>query len=193
MIISISVSILACSSKSSRSRSVAQELGTFGSPADYPRPNARTDYRSERADDYRDESSFDWPVDRARLTRGYKIARRGRPHLGIDLAGPRGTPVYSARAGRVIYAGRDFSGFGKMILIESNGGWATLYAHLDKILVSQGQNVRLGENVGLMGSTGRSTGPHLHFEVRKDKKPVDPLRYLPGGSEASRKLASHND
>lgn len=184
-IMMISFSISACSSKSSKSRNIAQELGTFGDPSDYPRPDARNDYRNEW--------SFDWPVDRARLTRGYKIKRRGRPHLGIDLAGPRGTPIYSSQSGRVIYAGRDFSGFGKMILVESGRGWATLYAHLDKILVSEGQRVRMGETIGLMGSTGRSTGPHLHFEIRKDKKPVDPLLYLPGGREASRKLASNHD
>lgn len=132
---------------------------------------------------------FDWPVDRARLSRGFKTSTR-RPHLGIDLAGPRKTPLFSSHGGVVIYTGRDFRGFGKMILIESGTGWATLYAHLDEILVSEGQKVRLGETIGLMGNTGRSTGPHLHFEIRKDKGPVDPLLYLPGGMEASRKLAS---
>lgn len=132
---------------------------------------------------------FDWPVDRARLTRGYRLVGR-RPHLGIDLAGPRKTPVMSAHPGMVIYVGRDFRGFGKMILIESGNGWATLYAHLDEFLVSEGQKVGVGEPIALMGNTGRSTGPHLHFEIRKDKGPVDPLTYLPGGMEASRKLAS---
>lgn len=137
---------------------------------------------------YRDEYIFDWPVDRARLSRGYMPHTR-KPHMGIDLAAPRKTPVYSAHKGMVIYAGRDFRGFGNMILIESGYGWATLYAHLDKILVSEGQKVTLGEPIALMGSTGRSTGPHLHFEIRKNKGPVDPLLYLPGGVEASRKLA----
>lgn len=135
------------------------------------------------------EAQFDWPVDRARLSRGFKTEGR-RPHLGIDLAGPKKTPIYSSHGGVVIYTGRDFRGFGKMILIETGSGWATLYAHLDEILVSEGQRVRLGESIGLMGNTGRSTGPHLHFEIRKNKSPVDPLIYLPGGGEASRKLAS---
>jgi murein DD-endopeptidase MepM/ murein hydrolase activator NlpD len=128
-------------------------------------------------------------VDKARLTRGYKPHSR-RPHWGIDLAGPRKTPIYAAHKGMVIYAGRDFRGFGKMILIESGHGWATLYAHLDKILVSEGEKVNQGESIALMGNTGRSTGPHLHFEIRKDKGPVDPLLYLPGGLDAARKLAS---
>lgn len=76
-----------------------------------------------------------------------------------------------------------------MILIESGHGWASLYAHLDKILVSEGQKVKIGESIALVGNTGRSSGPHLHFEIRKNKGPVDPLLYLPGGYEASRKLA----
>jgi murein DD-endopeptidase MepM/ murein hydrolase activator NlpD len=132
---------------------------------------------------------IDWPVDRARLTRGFFTNRR-RPHLGIDLAGPRGTPVLSAHHGVVIYAGRDFRGFGKMLIIEGENGWASLYAHLDQILVQEGQQVRQGSTIAKMGNTGRSTGPHLHFELRKDKLPVDPLVYLPGGTEASRKLAN---
>lgn len=135
------------------------------------------------------EIMFDWPVDRARLTRGFDVAKR-RPHLGIDLAGPRKTPVYASHNGMVIYAGRDFRGFGKMILVETGNGWATLYAHLDAILVSEGQKVNRGSTIALLGNTGRSTGPHLHFELRRDKAPVDPLMYLPGGMEAQRKLAS---
>jgi murein DD-endopeptidase MepM/ murein hydrolase activator NlpD len=132
---------------------------------------------------------IDWPVDRARLTRGFFTHKR-RPHLGIDLAGPRGTPVLAAHHGVVIYAGRDFRGFGKMLIIEGENGWASLYAHLDQILVQEGQRISQGLTVAKMGNTGRSTGNHLHFELRKDKVPVDPLNYLPGGREASRKLAS---
>lgn len=136
----------------------------------------------------RAEYIFDWPINRARLTRGY-LPHKRRPHLGIDLAAPKKTPVFAAHQGMVIYAGRDFRGFGNMILIESGHGWASLYAHLDKILVSEGQKVKIGESIALVGNTGRSSGPHLHFEIRKNKGPVDPLLYLPGGYEASRKLA----
>lgn len=132
---------------------------------------------------------FEWPVDRARLTRGFLVQRR-RPHLGIDLAAPTGTPIFASHHGVVIYAGRDFRGFGKMIIIEAENGWATLYAHLHEILVQEGERITQGVTIAKVGNTGRSTGPHLHFELRKDKMPVDPLPYLPGGSEASRKLAS---
>jgi murein DD-endopeptidase MepM/ murein hydrolase activator NlpD len=124
---------------------------------------------------------FDWPVDSARMTRGF-LPNKRRPHLGIDLAAPRGTPILAAQAGTVIYAGREFKGYGKMVLIESGNGWATLYAHFDKILVSEGQTVRRGEIVGAMGRTGRATGVHLHFEIRKDRGPIDPLPLLPNST-----------
>ncbi len=121
---------------------------------------------------------FDWPVDRARLSRGF-LPNKRRPHLGIDITAPKGTPILSAQRGSVVYAGRDFRGFGKMVLIESGQGWATIYAHLDQILVSEGQQVSQGETIGTMGRTGRATGVHLHFEIRKDKGPVDPIPLLP--------------
>ncbi len=173
-----------CSHLSSRPRSVEAlnggGLDSTTTIAQFKKPDPRV---------YRNEYIFDWPVDRARLTQGYHTSGRGRPHLGIDLAAPRNSPVYAAHTGMVIYAGHDFHGYGKMILIESGHGWATLYAHLHKILVIEGQKVRLGEPIGLIGNTGRSTGPHLHFEIRKDKGPVNPLVYLPGGAAASRQLA----
>lgn len=125
-----------------------------------------------------DHPSFDWPVDEARLTRGF-LPNKRHPHLGLDLAAPKGTPILASRGGTVIYTGKEFRGFGKMILVESGDGWATLYAHLDKILITEGQKVRQGEVIGAMGRTGRATGVHLHFEIRKDRGPVDPLPLLP--------------
>jgi murein DD-endopeptidase MepM/ murein hydrolase activator NlpD len=122
--------------------------------------------------------NFDWPVDEARMSRGF-LPRKRHPHLGIDLAAPKGTPILCSTGGTVLYTGKEFRGFGKMILVESGGGWATLYAHLDKILVSEGQKVRQGEVIGAMGRTGHATGVHLHFEIRKDRGPVDPLPLLP--------------
>lgn len=133
-----------------------------------------------------EELAFDWPVDNARMTRGF-LPKKRRPHLGLDLAAPKGTPILAAQSGTVIYAGREFRGYGKMILIESGNGWATLYAHFNRILVSEGQKVRQGEVVGEMGRTGRATGVHLHFEIRKNRGPVDPLPLLP------RAIAHHID
>lgn len=127
---------------------------------------------------------FDWPVNDARLTRGF-LPKKKRPHLGLDLAAPKGTPILASRGGIVIYRGRDFRGFGKMVLIESGDGWATLYAHLDKFYVEEGERVTTGTVIGAMGRTGRATGVHLHFEIRKKSGPVDPLPLLPGGQDVA--------
>ncbi len=129
----------------------------------------------------RNKSYFDWPVDQARMSRGF-LPNRRKPHLGVDLAAPKNTKIYASHDGVVIYSGRDFRGFGKMIMIEGTQGWATLYAHLSSSLVREGQKVLQGDSIGLMGRTGHATGVHLHFEIRKAKGPVDPLLYLPGGS-----------
>lgn len=127
---------------------------------------------------------FDWPVDDARMTRGF-LPKKRRPHLGIDLAAKRGTPILAAQGGMVIYTGREFRGYGKMVLIESGKGWATLYAHMDKIVVQEGQKISQGQIIGAMGRTGRATGVHLHFEIRKDRGPIDPLPLLPNGNKVA--------
>ncbi len=127
---------------------------------------------------------FDWPVWEARMTRGFLphgTKKRKRPHKGIDLAAPRGTAVMASHDGKVIYTGKGFKGYGKMIMIESPNGWATLYGHLDKIIVFEGMTLRQGEVIGALGNTGRSSGPHLHFEIRKLDGPIDPLPFLPAG------------
>jgi murein DD-endopeptidase MepM/ murein hydrolase activator NlpD len=138
--------------------------------------SALNDWQSNQQRSY-----FDWPVDDARMTRGF-LPNRRRPHKGIDLAAHKNTPIMASHDGTVIYTGRGFRGFGRMIMIEGEQGWATLYGHLNKIKVHEGQRVRQGEIIGAMGSTGRSTGVHLHFEIRKLSGPVDPLPYLPGGT-----------
>ncbi|WII71034.1 M23 family metallopeptidase [Bdellovibrio sp. 22V] len=163
-------------------------VGALGSCATFHTPLSREYFApgnntprvtaSDHAPTIEKEMSFDWPVDRARMTRGF-LPNKKRPHLGIDLAAPKGTPILASQSGTVIYAGREFRGYGKMVLVESGEGWATLYAHFDKILVSEGQKVRQGEVIGAMGRTGRATGVHLHFEIRKNKGPIDPLPLLP--------------
>ncbi|MEK6772434.1 MAG: M23 family metallopeptidase [Bdellovibrionota bacterium] len=132
--------------------------------------------------------TFDWPVNEARLTRGF-LPNKRRPHLGLDLAAPKGTKILASHDGMVIYAGRAFKGFGKMILLESGYGWATIYGHLDKISVREGQLLKQGQVLGLMGRTGRSTGVHLHFEIRRNKGPVDPLPLLPNSEKVAQKVA----
>jgi len=100
-------------------------------------------------------------------------------HKGIDFAGPEGSSVSSVAAGLVTRAG-EVPGFGNMVEINHGNGLSTRYCHNEKLLVKQGDMVRKGQEVALIGSTGRSTGPHLHFEVLKNGVQVDPLRFIGG-------------
>ncbi|HEV8590434.1 MAG TPA: peptidoglycan DD-metalloendopeptidase family protein [Pyrinomonadaceae bacterium] len=103
-------------------------------------------------------------------------------HEGQDIDAAYGTPVQAAANGRVTIAGRQ-RGYGNVVYIEHGAGLSTRYGHLSQINVAVGQTVTRGQTIGLVGSTGRSTGPHLHYEVRIDNQPVDPRRYLPGAIE----------
>ncbi len=123
---------------------------------------------------------FDWPLDDAKLSRGFMTGGK-RSHWGLDLANKKNTPILAAERGVVIYTGRGFRGFGNLVVIEHNEEWATLYAHLNKFSVKEGDTVKRGQNIGLMGRTGRATGVHLHFEIRHNRQPVNPMAYLPGG------------
>jgi len=98
-------------------------------------------------------------------------------HGGIDISVPSGTPVRAAQEGTVVFAGYN-GAYGKVVKIDHLNGFSSLYAHNSRILVHVGQLVQGGQVISLSGSTGRSTGPHLHFEVHKDDWPVDPLPYL---------------
>ena len=98
-------------------------------------------------------------------------------HEGIDLGAAYGTPIAAAAAGTVIYAGW-MEGYGNLTVIDHGGGLATAYGHQSRIAVGIGQTVAQGDIIGYVGSTGHSTGPHLHFEVRVNGRAVDPLGYL---------------
>lgn len=126
----------------------------------------------------KEDYNFDWPVDEARLSRGFSLSGK-KAHWGIDLANQKGTPIFSSERGTVIYAGRGFKGYGKLVVIEHGSEWATLYSHLSKIEVREGDQVEQGERIGQMGRTGHATGNHLHFELRHLRQPVNPLAYLP--------------
>ena len=98
-------------------------------------------------------------------------------HAGVDLAAPRGTPIFATADGVVTEAGRE-SGYGNVVRVQHELGFETVYAHLSSISVRPGQLLSRGEKIGGMGSTGRSTGSHLHYEVRVNGKPVNPMIYL---------------
>ena len=122
------------------------------------------------------------PVDGVRLTssygmRNHPILRQRRQHNGVDLAAARGTPVYATADGRIGRAER-FSSYGNYVQIEHGGDLQTRYAHLSSYTVQAGELVQRGDLIGYVGSTGRSTGPHLHYEVRVDGEPVNPIPYM---------------
>ena len=124
---------------------------------------------------------FIWPV-LGRITSGFgfrihPIHRTRLNHTGLDISRPNGTPVKASDGGRVVMAGW-YGGYGKCIIINHGKGHATLYGHLSRLGVSRGTNVGKGQTIGAVGSTGYSTGAHLHFEVRINGRPVNPRRYL---------------
>ncbi len=116
-----------------------------------------------------------WPVS-GPITSGFGM-RWGRMHEGIDIAVPSGTPVHAAAAGRVVYAGW-MEGYGNIVVLDHGGGLSTAYAHNTSLAVSVGQDVAAGQVISYSGSTGHSTGPHVHFEVRVGGVAADPLAYL---------------
>lgn len=111
--------------------------------------------------------------------RYHPILKKNKMHTGIDIAVPSGTSVVAANSGKVIYAGY-YGGYGNTVIIDHGGKISTLYAHNSKLLVKVGDQVEKGKVISKSGSTGLSTGPHLHFEVRENGQTVDPLKYLSG-------------
>ncbi len=104
-------------------------------------------------------------------------SRWGRKHHGIDYTGNVGDPIYAADGGEVIFAGWDNSGYGNMVKIKHKDGYETFYAHMNEVKVKTGQKVSQNDIIGTLGNTGRSTGPHLHFEIRKDGVAHDPQKF----------------
>jgi len=129
----------------------------------------------------RGNQQYRWPLmGRISSTFGWRrhpITRRNDFHTGIDIRASRGAPIHAARDGRVTFAGW-MGAYGKTVVIDHGGGHSTLYAHASAILVRQGERVTTGQTIARVGSTGRSTGPHLHFEIRVNNRAVDPRPLL---------------
>lgn len=117
-------------------------------------------------------SGFGWRLD--------PFTKARKMHKGMDFTSPRGTPIYATGNGKVIRADSRATGYGKHIRIDHGFGYVTLYAHLSKYNVKRGQKVKRGDLIGYVGSTGRSQAPHLHYEVRYNKKQVNPINFYYG-------------
>lgn len=146
------------------------------------------------------------PISNADLTRiasgyGYRIDpiyKTIKLHTGIDFAAPRGTPVYATGDGTVEFAGQNGDGYGNHIIIDNGYGYETLFGHLYKIKVRDREKVKRGEVIGWVGSTGKSTGPHCHYEVMKNGRKINPVYYFyndltPGQYDRMLKIASSSN
>jgi len=145
----------------------------------YRQHTAPTDSLFIRPVEGRRTSAFGW--------REHPIDHDEQWHNGIDIAAPVGTPVRAAAAGQVLFSGTQ-SGYGNVVIIQHAEGYTTLYAHNAANLVSVGTAVQQGQPIATVGSTGRTTGPHLHFEVRKDGQRLDPAPFLEAGSARALKF-----
>lgn len=162
--------------------SIKQELflpGTSQAASSYKRgvSHSSKTLKSTRAS----KGMFRWPVvGRINSPFGWRrhpVLKRRSFHTGVDIKARRYTKIRAARSGRVSYSGW-MGGYGRVVVIKHNSTYSTLYAHAQKLYVRKGQKVSAGQVIALVGSSGRTTGPHLHFEIRKRNKPVNPLRYL---------------
>jgi murein DD-endopeptidase MepM/ murein hydrolase activator NlpD len=130
---------------------------------------------------------FRWPA-RGRIINNYGARVNGSTNDGIDLAVPEGTPVRSADDGVVAYAGNELKGYGNLVLVRHADGFVTAYANGSELLVKRNDQVHKGQVIMKSGQTGNAANPQLHFEVRKNSAPVDPMQYLPADRTASAPL-----
>ena len=125
----------------------------------------------------RESRQFAWPVAEGIVSSGFGI-RNGAMHDGVDIAAPVGTPVHAADSGVVVFTGR-LNGYGNTIIIQHDDQYATVYGHDERNFVREGEHVTRGQTIGDIGTSGRTTGANLHFEVRHDNIARNPLAYLP--------------
>ena len=136
----------------------------------------QVEMEAERAKAAYKKMDFIWPVE-GKCTKLFEDDERRR-HQGVDISCSLGTPIKASNAGRVIYSGNTIKGYGNMVILRHSEEYVTVYAHNQVNLVEERDRVEKGQIIGKVGKTGRATGPHLHFEIRRNNKPVDPLLYL---------------
>jgi murein DD-endopeptidase MepM/ murein hydrolase activator NlpD len=160
---------------------MTKAAATTAAPAPSPSlsPSASPSAAPTLPPDTAKSPGFAWPY-QGKITRGFG-ARGGKAsyHDGIDIAGDKGEAVRAAAAGKVIFAGQGPKEYGLTVIVYHSGRWTTTYAFLDKITVKEGEKVKAGERVGKMGQTGLAKEPSVHFEVRRNRVALDPVKYLP--------------
>ena len=152
---------------------ILQENGVFGSAAGAA--GLPTGFRPFKVRFY--NGFYRWPL-RAGIVSSEFGRRWGRRHDGIDIAADEGVPVLASAPGTVLYAGDGLRGYGNAVILRHDEKITTLYAHNQRLLVKKGQQVKAGEQIAALGSTGHSTGPHVHFEFRIKNKAVNPRKKL---------------
>jgi hypothetical protein len=174
----------------SQSAGSAKAAASLPSPSQIPSlaliaptaPTVKVQMQAVALSSKRFSPQFIKPVEGFPLTspfgnRIHPISGKLRFHEGIDFGTPEGTPIQASKKGVVVFAGWD-GGYGRTVIINHAGNYETLYAHLEQVLVNEGDSVTQGETIGLSGNTGYSTGPHLHFEIRADQVARNPLSYF---------------
>ena len=121
---------------------------------------------------------FQWPLN-GPLTARFGKMGSGKINEGIDITAPMGTPVTASARGVVVYSGDEIGVWGGLVLIDHGGGWVSAYGRLSRYTVVRGDSVSAGQVIGAVGDTGYGSGPALHFQIRRDLEPVDPLVHLP--------------
>ena len=123
-----------------------------------------------------DDVEWAWPIQP--MPKGKIIAMFTDANKGVDISGSKGAPIVAAAGGKVVYSGAGLRGYGRLVIIKHNATWLSAYAHNEKILVAEGENVKKGQKIAEMGSSDADQ-VKLHFEIRKQGKPVDPMKFLP--------------
>lgn len=136
------------------------------------------------------DGKFAWPVPGRSAISSEFGSRRGKNHDGIDIPAPTGTQIVASEAGRVIYSGSGISGYGNLTIIGHKDRYFTVYAHADKNLMKKGVMVKRGQVIAYVGNTGKSSGPHLHFEIRKKSSPQNPMAFI--SRPKNRAIATNN-